>query len=114
MVLVAPVQSFAAIITTYDTVVREFPRLWQPATSESVALQQIIQNILLIAIAADLLPARKTKITPGLQAIMLGLYILQNPDSTGNFHNRQDQTVCAERHLHDRDIRQDHLCGAFK
>jgi hypothetical protein len=44
----------AAIVTTYDTVVRDFPRLWQPATSEYAALQQIIENILLIAIAAEL------------------------------------------------------------
>src|SRR5436190_1329299 len=43
----------AAIITTYDTVVRDFPRLWQ-AASEYNALQQIIENILLIAIAAEL------------------------------------------------------------
>src|SRR5205085_637513 len=43
----------AAIITTYDTVVRGFPRLWQP-TSEYNALQQIIENILLIAISAEL------------------------------------------------------------
>ena len=44
----------AAIITAYDTVVRDFPKLWQPATSEYLALQQIIENILLIAIAAEL------------------------------------------------------------
>jgi hypothetical protein len=44
----------AAIVTTYDTVVRDFPRLWQPATSEYATLQQIIENILLIAIAAEL------------------------------------------------------------
>src|SRR5438552_7587265 len=43
----------AAIITTYDAVVRGFPRLWQP-TSEYNALQQIIENILLIAISAEL------------------------------------------------------------
>jgi hypothetical protein len=44
----------AAVVTTYDTVVRDFPRLWQPAASEYAALQQIIENILLIAIAAEL------------------------------------------------------------
>ncbi len=44
----------AAIITAYDTVVRDFPKLWQSATSEYLALQQIIENILLIAIAAEL------------------------------------------------------------
>lgn len=43
----------AAMITAYDTVVRDFPKLWQP-TSEYAALQQIIENILLIAIAAEL------------------------------------------------------------
>lgn len=43
----------AALITTYDTVVRGFPRLWQPVNEYS-ALQQIIENILLIAIAAEL------------------------------------------------------------
>lgn len=44
----------AAIITAYDTAVRDFPKLWQSATSEYLALQQIIENILLIAIAAEL------------------------------------------------------------
>jgi uncharacterized membrane-anchored protein YitT (DUF2179 family) len=44
----------AAIITAYDTVVRDIPKLWQSATSEYLALQQIIENILLIAIAAEL------------------------------------------------------------
>ncbi|HSB12495.1 MAG TPA: hypothetical protein VLM38_23605 [Blastocatellia bacterium] len=43
----------AALITTFDTVVRDFPRLWQQG-SEYSALQQIIENILLIAIAAEL------------------------------------------------------------
>jgi hypothetical protein len=43
----------AAAIATFDTVVRDFPKLWQP-TSEYNSLQQIIENILLIAIAAEL------------------------------------------------------------
>jgi hypothetical protein len=43
----------AAAIAAFDTVVRDFPKLWQ-ATSEYNALQQIIENILLIAIAAEL------------------------------------------------------------
>lgn len=43
----------AAGITTFDTVVREFPKLWQP-TDEYSVLQRIIENILLIAIAAEL------------------------------------------------------------
>ena len=43
----------AAAITTFDTIVREFPKLWQP-TDEYTALQKIIENILLVAIAAEL------------------------------------------------------------
>lgn len=42
----------AAAIAAYDTVIRDLPKLWQPI-SEYSALQQIIENILLIAIAAD-------------------------------------------------------------
>lgn len=43
----------AAAVATFDTVVRDFPKLWQTASEYSV-LQQIIENILLIAIAAEL------------------------------------------------------------
>lgn len=43
----------AAAIAALDTVIREFPRLWQP-TDEYAALQRIIENILLVAIAAEL------------------------------------------------------------
>ena len=43
----------AAIIATYDTMVREFPMLWKPVDEYSV-LQKLIENILLIAIAAEL------------------------------------------------------------
>lgn len=43
----------AAAITAYDTIVREFPKLWQP-TDEYSALQGIIQNVLLVGIAAEL------------------------------------------------------------
>ncbi|MDQ3651052.1 MAG: hypothetical protein M3458_12405 [Acidobacteriota bacterium] len=43
----------AAIVATYDTVVREFPKLFQP-TDEYVVLQKIIENILLVGIAAEL------------------------------------------------------------
>jgi hypothetical protein len=43
----------AALGAAFDTVVRDFPKLWQP-TSEYNSLQQIIENILLIAIAAEL------------------------------------------------------------
>jgi len=43
----------AAIITTYDTVVQEFPSLWKKPEDEYVVLLKIIENILLIAIAAE-------------------------------------------------------------
>ncbi len=42
----------AAGIAAYDTVVRDFPGLWQQS-DEYVVLQRIIENILLIAIAAE-------------------------------------------------------------
>jgi len=43
----------AAAVAAYETVVREFPKLWQP-TDEYKALQHIIENLLLVAIAAEL------------------------------------------------------------
>lgn len=43
----------AAAITTFDTLIRDFPRLWQP-TDEYGALQRIIENVLLVAIAGEL------------------------------------------------------------
>ena len=43
----------AAVIATYETLVRDFPKLLQP-TDEYKVLQDIISNILLIAIAAEL------------------------------------------------------------
>jgi hypothetical protein len=43
----------AAAFATFDTVVRDYPKLWQ-TSSEYNSLQQIIENILLIAIAAEL------------------------------------------------------------
>ena len=43
----------AAAIGAYDTVVREFPKLFQPSDEYKV-LQQIIENLLLVAIAAEL------------------------------------------------------------
>ena len=43
----------AAAIAAYDTLVREFPKLLHP-TDEYKTLQQIIENVLLIAIAAEL------------------------------------------------------------
>jgi len=43
----------AAAIATFDMVIRDFPALFSPATDEYVALQKIIENLLLIAIAAE-------------------------------------------------------------
>ena len=43
----------AAAIAAYETVVREFPKLWQPV-DEYKALQHVLENILLVAIAAEL------------------------------------------------------------
>lgn len=43
----------AAVVATYDTLVRDFPKLWQPVDEYSV-LQKLIENILLIAIAGEL------------------------------------------------------------
>jgi hypothetical protein len=51
--LLALVILAAAIIAAYQTVARDFPKLWQP-TDEYKALQQIIENMLLVAIAAEL------------------------------------------------------------
>ncbi len=43
----------AAVVATYDTLVRDFPKLLAPMDEYKV-LQDIISNILLIAIAAEL------------------------------------------------------------
>jgi hypothetical protein len=43
----------AAGVAAYDTVVRDFPTLWQGQSDEYAALQKIVENILLIAIAAE-------------------------------------------------------------
>jgi hypothetical protein len=43
----------AAVVAAYDTVVRDFPALLSPSTDEYAALQKIIGNLLLIAIAAE-------------------------------------------------------------
>lgn len=43
----------AAAITAFDTVVRDFPKLWQN-TDEYGSLQRIVENILLVAITAEL------------------------------------------------------------
>ena len=51
--LLALVILAAAAVAAYETVVREFPKLWQP-TDEYKALQKVIENVLLVAIAAEL------------------------------------------------------------
>ena len=43
----------ASIITTWDTLMRDFPLLWQPV-NEYVVLQKLVESILLIAIGAEL------------------------------------------------------------
>jgi hypothetical protein len=43
----------AAAVAAYDTAVTEFPKLFQPIEEYDV-LQKIIQNVLLVAIAAEL------------------------------------------------------------
>ena len=43
----------AAVIAAFDTVVRDFPALLSPSTDEYAVLQKIVENILLIAIAAE-------------------------------------------------------------
>lgn len=53
LALLSIVVLVAAAITAFDTVVRDFPKLWQPMDEYS-ALQGIIENILLVAIAAEL------------------------------------------------------------
>ncbi|MGB8507002.1 MAG: hypothetical protein WCD76_01225 [Pyrinomonadaceae bacterium] len=42
----------ASVVATYDTVVRDFPALWRPQ-DEYAVLQHIIENLLLVAIAAE-------------------------------------------------------------
>jgi uncharacterized membrane protein (DUF373 family) len=44
---------FAAAVAAFEIVVHDFPKLWQQANEYDV-LHQIIQNILLVAIAAEL------------------------------------------------------------
>ncbi|MFN7945417.1 MAG: hypothetical protein U0Z53_08700 [Blastocatellia bacterium] len=51
--LLALLTFVAAAVTAWDTVVRDFPKLWQPVNEYSV-LQEILQTILLIGIAAEL------------------------------------------------------------
>src|SRR5262245_2281460 len=41
-------------------------------------------------------------------------HILQDPNPPGNFHDRQDDAVGGERHLHNADVGQDHPGWAFK
>ena len=44
----------AAAIATFEIIVRDFPMLWRAQTNEYDALHQIIQDVLLVAIAAEL------------------------------------------------------------
>jgi hypothetical protein len=85
--LLAIVILIAAAIMTFEMVIHDFPKLWQPA-NEYKALQQIIENVLLVAIAAELallllfhrtssavevmmfVIARKT-VSPGISALEL-------------------------------------------
>jgi hypothetical protein len=43
----------ASAVAAYDTVIRDFPALLSPSTDEYAALQRIVGNLLLIAIAAE-------------------------------------------------------------
>ena len=43
----------AGVIATYDTVVRDFPSLWRAPEDEYAVLQRIIENLLLVGIAAE-------------------------------------------------------------
>lgn len=51
--LLALLTFVAALITAYDMVTRDLPKLWSPA-NEYAVLQDLLQTILLIAIAAEL------------------------------------------------------------
>jgi len=49
--LLAVLLLITAAIAAYETVLRDFPLLWQPADEYS-SLQRIVETLLLIAIAA--------------------------------------------------------------
>jgi hypothetical protein len=51
--LLAALVFIAAVIATFDVVVRDFPKLWHPANEYDV-LHTILQKILLVAITAEL------------------------------------------------------------
>ena len=44
----------AAAIATFEIIIRDVPMLWRAQTNEYDALHQIIQDVLLVAIAAEL------------------------------------------------------------
>src|SRR5215475_15337837 len=46
--------------------------------------------------------------------INLSSHVLQDPNPSRNLHDRQDDAVGGERHLHSGDIGQDHAGRAFK
>lgn len=52
--LLALVILAAAAVAAFQTVAYDFPKLWQQPADEYKALQRIIENMLLVAIAAEL------------------------------------------------------------
>lgn len=52
--LLAVVILAAAAVTAVEVLIRVFPQLWHPATNEHLLLQTLIEDILLIGIAAEL------------------------------------------------------------
>jgi hypothetical protein len=51
--LLAVLVFLAAVVATFDVVVRDFPKLWHPANEYDV-LHTILQKVLLVAITAEL------------------------------------------------------------
>jgi hypothetical protein len=51
--LLAALLFVAAVIATFDVIVRDFPKLWHP-TNEYDILHSILQKVLLVAITAEL------------------------------------------------------------
>jgi len=51
--LLAALVFVAAVIATFDVIVRDFPKLWHPANEYDV-LHTVLQKVLLVAITAEL------------------------------------------------------------
>jgi len=51
--LLAALMFVAAVVATFDVVVRDFPKLWHPANEYDV-LHTVLQKVLLVAITAEL------------------------------------------------------------